>query len=214
MHVSVPPNETLLLDLTLVRHGQSYGNVPLNGNPMPHLVPLDERPPHVETGRVCDDWCLTPMGEQQADYLGRFLADTAFDQVICSHLQRAQSTAQAVLKHQPKPVELRIEPEVCEIYDCGSDDPEQWKARALRAARMLRGDCPPGSRVLVVAHGGFNCYLLHALLDIPKQPLLWLWQHNTARNRILFHRREDGELQVRLVHMNELSHLPKECTTA
>ncbi|MCL2447155.1 MAG: histidine phosphatase family protein [Oscillospiraceae bacterium] len=197
----IPSPENVLLDLTLVRHGQSYGNVPPNN-----------RLAHADAP---NDWHLTPLGVQQADYLGRYYAALPLDQVICSHLQRAQQTAQAVVKHQPKPVALRVDPEVCEVFDCGSSDPAQWQARALRVVRALREDSPLGARVMVVAHGVFNNFLLNALLGLPAPPhTVRFFQQNTSVSRVIFCNENVPEYErIQLQYMNRVNHLPQELIT-
>jgi len=201
----------IVLDLYLTRHGQSYGNLPLNGGEAT-LVPLDQRPPGVETGRIKDDWCLTPLGQQQAVLLGERLSAVPFDAIWCSPLERAHATAKAIVEHQPTPVALKIERELLEIFDYGDETPEEWHQRGLRVARALRGDSPPGARVLVVAHGAFNSFLLCALLGLPGPNFLFRFaHHNTGFSRILFHCKDTPEWdRVRLVHMNNLNHLPPE----
>ena len=205
----------ILLDLYLARHGQSYGNLPLNGVWPAHHVPLEERPPGVETGRMEDDWYLTELGQKQAELLGERLSAIPFDAIICSPLERAHATAKAVQARQPKPIELNIERDVLEIFDCGGETPEEWHGRALRAARALRENHPPGACVLIVAHGAFNGYLLSALLGLPGPTHLFkFWNNNTGLSRILFHDDEHPAWDhVRLCHMNDLSHLPPELIT-
>ena len=205
----------ILLDLYLVRHGQSYGNLPLNGVEPAHHVPLKERPPGIETGQMEDDWYLTPLGQQQAKALGERLSALQFDVIICSPLERAHATAKAVQARQPQPIALKIERDVLEIHDCGTGTPEEWHARALRVASALRGDSPPGARILVVAHGAFNGYLLSALLGMPGPTHLFkFWNNNTGLSRILFHSEEHPKWDhVRLCQMNDLSHLKPEMIT-
>ena len=205
----------ILLDLYLARHGQSYGNLPLNGVSPPHHVPLEDRPLGLETGRMEDDWHLTPLGQQQAEALGERLSALPFDTIICSPLERAHATAKAVQARQPKPIELQIERDVLEIHDCGTDTPEEWHERALRATQKLRENHPPGARVLVVAHGGFNNFLLHALLGLAGPDLTFRFaQHNTGLSRILFQNEAAPAWErVKLVHMNNLNHLPPELIT-
>ena len=74
-----------VLDLYLVRHGHSWGQVSVDGRGMMH-VPMDKRPPGCETGRMEDDWYLTPLGCQQVDLLGKHLSQTSFDMIFCSPL--------------------------------------------------------------------------------------------------------------------------------
>lgn len=77
-----------ILDLYLVRHGQSYGQI-------------KQRPPGCETGLMEDDWRLTPLGQRQAALLGESLAQTPFDMIFCSPMERARATARAVSERHP-----------------------------------------------------------------------------------------------------------------
>jgi len=200
-----------VLDLYLVRHGQSYGNIPVNGLPI-EQVPVQERPPGCQTDRMEDDWCLSPLGQQQANALGERLAAIQFDTIYCSPLERARATARAVVKHQPRPVELRVVRDMLEIGDYGEETPEEIHGRALRAARALRGDAPPGARVLVVAHAAFNNRLLTALLGLPGPDHLFRFgQDNTGLSRIIFSSEDVPRFKrVRLYCLNDLSHLTPE----
>ena len=189
----------ILLDLYLTRHGQSYGQLPGHSSPM-------------QTGRMENDWCLTPLGQQQAEALGDHLAGTPFDAIYCSPLERARATAQAIAARQPKPVELQIIHDLLELDDYGPETPEEVHQRALRVARKLRGDAPPGTRVLVVAHAAFNNRLLTALLGLPAPAeIMRFGQDNTGLSRIIFASGYAPDCKnVRLYCMNDLSHLSPE----
>jgi len=180
-----------VLDLYLTRHGQSYGNIGNAGH---------------------DDWRLTPLGEKQAELLGERLAGVAFDTIYCSPLERARATAQAVIDRQPHPAELQIMHDLLEIGDYGEETPEEIHQRALRVARALRGDSPPGARVLLVAHAAFNNRLLTALLGLPgPEHLFRFGQDNTGLSRIIFSSKDiPRQKRVRLYWVNDLSHLTPE----
>ena len=202
----------VVLDLYLARHGQSYGNLPINGVEPAHLVPLTERPPGLETGRMEDDWHLTPLGQKQAELLGERLSATQFDAIYCSPLERAHATAKAIAIRQAQPAGLKVSREFLEVYDCGGETPAEWHARGLRAARALRGNHPPGARVLAVAHGGFNTFLLNALLGLPGPEYPFRFRHNnTGLTRIVFHSDDVPQWErVRLCYLNSLHHLSPE----
>ena len=189
----------IVLDLYLTRHGQSYGQTA-------------QRPPDCETGRMEDDWRLTPMGQRQAQLLGERLAAIPFDAIYCSPLERARATAQAVQERQPRRVAIQTVHDMLEIGDNGEETPEEIHARALRVARMLRGDAPPGARVLLVAHAAFNNHLLTALLGLPgPEHLLRFGQDNTGLTRIIFASEDvPAPKRVRLYCLNDLSHLTPE----
>jgi len=204
----------ILLDLYLTRHGQSWGNIPPYCT-TPHLV--KNRPPGIETGRMEDDWCLTELGQRQAEALGERLSAVDFDAIWSSPLERAHATAKAVQARQAQPVEIKLARELMEIFDYGDTTPEEWHTRSLQMTQALQGGCPPGARMLVVAHGAFNSYLLTALLGLPgPERLLHFWNHNTGLTRIVFSAERDmqpWDCNVRLYHLNDLSHLAPELIT-
>lgn len=74
------------LELYFVRHGYSKTNA---GQP-------------ANTPEERFDAELTPLGEAQAELLGRRFSVQPLDYVITSGLKRAQATAEAVLRHQPE----------------------------------------------------------------------------------------------------------------
>jgi len=192
----------IILDLYLVRHGQSWGQAST----------LDDMPPDCETGLLEFDWRLTPLGQRQAALLGESLAQTPFDMIFCSPLERARATAQAVIERQPGPVPVHIMRDLLEIGDFEPEIPEQFHARALRTAAAIREQSPAGGRVLVAAHGGFNNLLLGAFLGVPmRENLFRFMQQNTGLSRILFLDEDTPQWErVRLCRMNDLSHLTPE----
>ena len=91
----------ILRELYLIRHGQSLGNI----DGIPADVGLADR----------EDPPLSPLGAEQAALLSRFYAETAFDAVYSSALQRAMQTAAGLLAAKATPQPLRIEPLLTEI---------------------------------------------------------------------------------------------------
>ncbi|XP_077984911.1 fructose-2,6-bisphosphatase TIGAR B-like [Glandiceps talaboti] len=71
-----------MLFVTLVRHGETVAN-------------------KTRTVQGQADGCLTKLGELQAQRLGKRLADTQFDAIICSDLLRTRQTAACVMKFRP-----------------------------------------------------------------------------------------------------------------
>ncbi|MCL2300808.1 MAG: histidine phosphatase family protein [Firmicutes bacterium] len=201
----------IVLDLYLVRHGQSYGQFLIDGVEL-DCLPVSQRPPGCETGLLEDDWRLTPLGERQAALLGESLAQTPFDAVYCSPMARARATAQAIIGRQPGPVPLIVPRDLMEIGDWGKESPEEIHLRAQRVAALIREQSPEGARVLVTAHAAFNNRLLMALLGLPAPDHLFRFgQDNTGLTRIIF--LGDDAPQWRRVWLyctNDLSHLPAE----
>jgi len=197
-----------VLDFYLVRHGQSYGQFLVDGVELDRL-PVSQRPPGCETGLLEDDWRLTSLGQRQAELLGESLAETPFDMIFCSPLERARATAQAVIERQSKPVPMTVMRELMEIGDYEPETPEQFHARALRTAAAIRAQSPTGARVMIAAHASFNNLLLGAFLGIPMQENLFRFgQDNTGLSRIIFASEDVPKWKrVRLYCANDLSHL-------
>lgn len=196
----------IILDLYLVRHGQSYGQYLIGGVELDRL-PVSQRPPGCETGFREDDWRLTPLGERQAALLGESLAQTQFDAIYCSPLDRARATAGAVIDRQPKPVPLHILHDLLEFGDWGEETPQELHGRARRVAGAIREQSPTGSRVLVAAHGGVNNALLGALLGVRDDSFRFV-QDNTGLTRIVFHGEDEPAWErVKLRFMNDTRHL-------
>ena len=146
-----------IFDVYLVRHGQSYGQTST----------LDDMPPGCETGLMPFDWRLTPLGQRQAALLGESLAQTPFDMIFSSPLERARATVKAVIERQPRPVPVTVMRDLMEIGDYGMESVEEFHARALRAVNAIREQSPVGARILIAAHAGFNNLLIGAFLGVP-----------------------------------------------
>jgi broad specificity phosphatase PhoE len=200
---------SIILDLYLTRHGQSYGQMDLDGVHLGNIAAA-LRPPGCETGLMEDDWRLTPLGQRQAALLGESLAQIPFDAIFCSPLERARSTAGAIAQRQLQTVPLRVLRDLLEVGDYGDETPEETHGRALRAASDIRSQAFTGARVLIVAHGAFNNRLLTALLGLPgPEHLFRFGQDNTGLTRILYASEDvPPRKRVRLYCLNDLSHLP------
>ena len=174
------------MELHIIRHGQSEGNV---------------------TRRDLPDAELTELGRSQAAVVGERLRDTGFDAIIASPLARAIDTAMPLARHRGLPVliwkdtyevrsrgpytgpalsELRrrfpearfgddMEPDGW-IYP-GDETPMTGQQRAQRVYDRLR-DRFDGKRVALFAHGGFNRRLLIAALGLPYDSGIYFYQSN------------------------------------
>ncbi len=198
----------IVLDLYLTRHGQSFGQAKVDGTYVGRL-PAAKRPPGCETGRMEDDWRLTPLGQRQAALLGESLAELAFDTIFCSPLERARATARAVEERQHSRVPVRVMHELLEIGDYGDETPADIYARALRVTSVIKEQAKEGARILIVAHGSFNNRLLTALLRLPGPETLFRFgQDNTGLSRITYDGLDTPERKrTRLYCLNDLSHL-------
>ena len=210
------------MNLYLVRHGQSQGNV----NP----------------GNGGDDPTLTELGFEQARQVGIRLANVKFDCIIASPLRRALATANEIAIRQPDgPAPVEILPD---IMECGTDptfvplpheellkicptalpysiptaaggnetlpeeygDLHMYLARAHRVISYLRRRFPDAENVAVVAHGVLISRLVVAGLRFP-YPDHFNFQHdNTAVTQIRYIKMED-HIHTRLAFLNDTSHL-------
>lgn len=201
------------MEILLVRHGQSEGNI----------VDFDFPDPE-----------LTELGQLQAVRLAKRLAREKLEAVYCSPLLRALTTAVIVARHHDLQVQayqsLRefrsIEPVICHQktvlqqkfpdvcfhdiddtsslagwYYPGYESREQCRARALDFIGTLKRLHHEGDCVLVVAHGGFNAAFLTAALGLPADRVDFT-QENTCINRILI--RQDS---LHIVSLNDACHL-------
>lgn len=197
-----------MLELHLIRHGQSVYNV--QGRWQGH-----------------GDAPLSDLGRAQAAALGRALGGT-FDHVYASDLQRAAETAAGLagsVTLDPQWRELDVggwegktAAEVAQAYPGQmqrlAHDPtlpvgggESWndlRSRALGALAVLRNTHPEG-RVAVVAHGGIILTLCEALLGLTWRWPRWLGRvRNTARAVLVFESPDDPGA---LLRYNVVDHL-------
>jgi broad specificity phosphatase PhoE len=150
-----------MIELILVRHGQSFGNLDRSLGP---------------------DTDLTELGREQATRLGSWLADQghSFSAIACSTLRRARQTAEIVnarfdleitfdrdlretegdhiaeLPLRSGPLGAEPAPPFGPVYD-------PLRERVARATERILGR-NPGGQVLVVSHAGTLATMLRAIL--------------------------------------------------
>ena len=201
------------MDLILVRHGESLGNV----------VDYD-----------CHDPELTDIGVRQAHMLAKRLEKESFDYVLCSPLIRALDTAWIVClgrDHKPevhmnlrevrglekrvglskKALEERF-PGIGlmdESLDCnegwidpGDESREMGYNRAKNMVDYIKNRFTGDERVLVVAHGTFNGLFISALLGLDYTNNIRFGQHNTCLNGFHFENN-----QCKVLYLNDKGHL-------
>jgi broad specificity phosphatase PhoE len=151
----------MVLELLLVRHGQSYGNLDRSLGP---------------------DTDLTELGRRQATRLGDWLARQgyAFTALYCSPLRRARQTAEIVNTHfgleivfdadlrETEVAYLDVLPSRSHPLRGDSSPPfaaeyEQMRQRVVPAIARILDENPEG-QVLVVAHAGTLGTLLRSIL--------------------------------------------------
>ena len=217
-----------VLELYLIRHGESRGNAGLTGEQVP--FDLREDPP------------LTAKGRLQADLLGRSLAGVDFDAVYASCMRRAVMTAKGVLDHQPgrKPLwllPLLTEQGVPDEYEgqpvpeldglcpgCrmaegfenarringtpGQPD-EVVLARAQEAIAYFRGRYTEGQKLAVVSHAAFLTYFIFRLCGLKGQmPDFDIDLNNTGVTRVKFYRPGENPFgDTVFAYINNTAHL-------
>lgn len=218
------------MELYLVRHAQSLGNVGITGDREP-------------------DPKLTPQGITQAEYLADYLSDVSFDRIYASHLSRAIHTAAIVAKKQKSPPPVIAIPEFAErgtpagyeadveyhreicpgvIYagtsigrdypgDMERTEPALWKyvfspayleatETVLKKGEEIRSN---PEKVLLVAHGALNAVILSRLVNFRFDANMNIVQHNTCINRFRFFL-HNGAQRTAFLSYNEVNHLPPE----
>ena len=219
----------LKLELYLVRHGQSQGNVGYEG-----CEPTEE-----------DLWDpkLTGLGQKQADLLGKRFSEIPLDCVIASPYSRATETGYAVVTQQPENGShvLELHPLFCE---CGTGDPpgktleeiqktypnvclapgaegferlvycdqtnddEERLARGRKMLGYLLDRFPHGEKVMVAAHACFNTFLIFAALGLTTDLPFDFSNGNTGLTKIRFYEKGSNRYgDTVLVYHNDQSHL-------
>jgi broad specificity phosphatase PhoE len=210
------------MDLIIVRHGQSTGNITTDDVP---------------------DGELTPLGRQQAAETAARLAGEGITHVLASPLVRALATGTAIadaagldrlevwpelqehrysmhrglsraelLRQSPKAVfSASVE---AHGWDHGGETYETALERGVSALAMLRQRFSGRERVVVATHGAFGSFLLRAALRVPPEHSLWLRMNNCAISRVAYltDRHASGPTEypmaeAEIVCMNDVSHL-------
>ena len=217
-----------VLELYLIRHGESRGNVGLTGEKVP--FGLREDPP------------LTAKGKLQADLLGQALAGVDFAAVYASCMRRAVMTAKGVLDHQPGPKPLLLLPllteqGVSDEYE-GLPVPELDKlctgcrmaegfetarringtpgrpdeavlARAQEAIDYFRSRYTEGQKLAVVSHAAFLTYFIFRICGLTGQmPSFDIDLNNTGVTRVKFYRPGENPFgDTVFAYINNTAHL-------
>ncbi len=219
------------LELYLVRHGQSCGNIPRNAEGL--------------SAEDAEDPELTPLGKRQAKLLGEAFSSFAFDFIISSGLRRAVDTAGAVALRQPEngAHEVEIHPVFTEwgitkayegktmgqiqslfpfavsargiqgieryIINGEDDDDAVRHARALLAVKYLRDRFKNGEKVMVAGHACMNTFICFAALGLTPGQAFDIEFCNTGVTKIVFYRPGTGlyNADTHLVFHNDRSHL-------
>ncbi len=224
------PAPVVEMELYLVRHGESYGNISCESL---ERTPEEAHDPH-----------LSPLGKAQAELLGKHFSHLPLNHILASGLRRAVDTASAVAACQPEdgthtvevhPIftecgatedyagrtisEIQAEHKLA-VPAIGTEDIERfivWSgartddlslARANKAIRYLRSRFTNGEKVLVAAHGCFNTFLLFAALGLSDHEVFDPSFFNAGVTKIIFYKEGTGPYEdISLVYHNDRSHL-------
>lgn len=202
----------LELEIYLIRHGESLGNIGYNGRT--DLTP-----------RESSDPLLSERGEIQAKAAGEYLKEMQFDAFYSSALFRAVQTAAYIKAKQPdcseKPLnllplltEIEVLPEyggasleelrsICPeavladgvdgtkplVYFNTFEDEDELFERAEKAVEYLRARYKNGEKIAVVSHAVFMTFFVFYIMGYRgKVPLFDINFKNTGFTRILFYK--------------------------
>lgn len=179
-------NDEMYLQLYLIRHGESMGN-----------IETDEKFDTVNPP-------LTPHGRKQAEALGNRLAQLGSYTLYASPLDRAKETAAQISENMNIDADL-LEKGVRQT-DRGFEDFNETDAkcyeRAKKVIEKIKEKHNNHENVIVVAHGMFLNQLIKAALDIPYD-LMRLSVYNASVTKINFCFDEPTKLALQ----NDVSHL-------
>ncbi len=197
------------LELYLIRHGESRGNVPRDSA----SISLKE----------IFDPALTEKGINQAKLVGEHLKDVDFDMIYSSALQRTVHTASEIIKNQKRNHILQILPLITEAgvspeygtdfdfvrtinsdavlaSDCDSSlpllcytDSKDEKGlfdRADEAVKYIRSHHSNGEKVALVCHAAIMTYLCFICMGFRENvPVFDLDFKNTGITKIIFYKK-------------------------
>lgn len=191
--------------LILARHGQSYGNVD------PEKYKGIDAP-------------LTPLGEGQADNLGKWLKrhHAEIDLILASPLKRALQTAQIVNQYLQIPLQIiedlseipvydlprldqRLHPAKPDLIRESAEDYRAYTQQSERVYNLLLGYLGREKPILVVSHGGAMGTLMRLILE---RHDIYFQTNNTGLNFLNW---ENGNWKF--AGMNHLQHLTSEMIT-
>lgn len=179
-------NDEMYLQLYLIRHGESMGNIETDEDY--NIV----NPP------------LTPHGKEQAKALGKRFEKLDKYTLYASPLERARETAARISEKMIIDADL-LEKGV-RISNGGFEDFFETDAecyeRAKKVIERIKSKHRNHENVIIVAHGMFLNQLIKAALDIPYD-LMRLSVYNASVSKINFCENEPTKLALQ----NDISHL-------
>lgn len=217
------------LELYIIRHGQSMGNVARVTNGLSHEDLHDPR--------------LTELGKNQAKLCGERFKNVEFDAIYSSALLRAVETATEIIKKQPTEKALKVLPYLTEAgvspeyshssfteinkinknaflaegidptkslfyYNKMSDESDLFE-RAEKALEYIKAHQPEGERIAIVSHGAFITYLVFSLMGYKKEcPMFDLDFKNTGVTKVTIYKKGTNKFgDIVFEFINDTSHL-------
>lgn len=188
---------------------------------------------HGECGTSSVDDVLTPLGEWQAQQIGKRLADVPVTALLSSPLLRALGTA-SIIAHQLGNCPFEVWTELREGFDgsykgCGSlelsqrfplasfpstikpdgwdhggDTQESMFERCHQILNNLFERFASDDTIVVVTHGGMLTHFFHILLQITPQAPIWFEIDYGALNWVRFIPREQQQAYLPLYPRMEM----------
>lgn len=197
------------LELYLIRHGESKGNVPRESK---ELTPKEAHDP-----------VLTEKGVLQAESAGEYLGNIQFDEIYSSALLRAVRTATEIINKQPKKQTLNILPLLTEAgvpseyitdldsvhsvnstavladgydpslpllcYNASSDEKGLFE-RAEKTLDYLRSRYKNGEKIALVSHAAFITFICFVCMGFKGSvPVFDIDFKNTGLTKIKFYKK-------------------------
>ena len=170
------------MDLYIIRHGESQGNVGIN-------VPDPE---------------LTELGKKQAELLALRLRNIKFDAILSSPLTRAIQTATPLSELRNTPVTVMRN--LYEVGSFGDESLEDVQERAKNVVAEIREKYGDKENVIAFAHGTFNNHFIKAACGITSGDDFNFCQENTGVTIVRFII-DNGQPRVKLELANCAKHL-------
>ncbi len=217
------------LELYIIRHGQSHGNIERITDGLSHEELHDPK--------------LTELGKNQAVACGERFKNTAFDAVYSSALLRAVETATEIIKKQPNEKILKVLPYLTEAgvspeyshssfteinkinenavladdidptqslfyYNSTSDESDLFE-RAQKALEYIKSHQKQGEKIAIVSHAAFITYLVFSLMGYIKEcPLYDLDFKNTGVTKVTIYKKGTNKYgDIVFEYINDTSHL-------
>lgn len=216
------------LELYLIRHGQSQGNVGYNKN---NLTPQEQHDP-----------ILTEKGVKQAQLAGKHLSDIDFDRIYSSGLLRAVRTATEIINEQPTEKPLYILPHLAEaglsaeyettvemlnrinpkailspeldsetplLIPSDSKDDAGLFERALFVIEHLRKNFNNGEKIALVSHAAFLTFIVFSIMGFTTEtPFYDINFANTGITHVILYKKGTNPYgDVVFDYINNTEHL-------